>query len=298
MLEAKTNPSKTILAFHPSAMNDSRLLHAVQTAKTIAKGLDSELIATTVADTSDDAVGDFESRLGETIKTHVIVKNVSSPKKAAEAFIADLSSRSARAVVVITHLPKSPAGKLMHHFSRDLLSRSRVPILVVHAQARPLMKIGRILFATDFSPQDHDAFLLAVNWASELKAELVLANCLLTVLPLEIAREAGAASVVSDLDDERVEISMSAHQSAREWCDEAAAKGVRARFEHVPDCLSVSAGLLRAGEEMDADMIVVTRRSKPGLVAGLLGSTVQDLLAASMKPVLIFSPDTCTRTEV
>lgn len=283
---------KTLFTFHPSSMNDPQLYQALQTAKFFCSRVGSPLVATTVARSAHSDLGrQFEGRLGEVLETHVILNNAASPPTDVERLWSDPVYAVAKAVVIVTHLPKSPMAKIFGHFGRNLLQVAKIPILAIRADAAVLTSIKRVLFLTDLSDDERFLFRQAREWARELKAELIITKSLLGPWPFAVQSADGFAGVVSEVSQKTIDDAHVAEKTGTRWCAEAIAAGVSAQFELVTGQPNVALGSIEAARDLGADLIIVSRKHRTNfatqIVADAFGATIEDLLATSTLPILI-----------
>ena len=229
----------------------------------------------------------FEANTGEEIRTHFIVRDELANANAAADLVTDRYCESAEAIVVVTHLPKSAAAKLFQHFTANLLSVAKCPVVAVNANAPILTNIKKILFITDLASSEKEQFRRALGWAKRFDAELVIGNCLLS--PWELNQSALPRTVFDStmIDESMMKEAHEAHEKAGVLIEEARELGVRASFEHVSGHLSVSSGMLEAAKDLKADLIILSRNNKSRIVAALIGSTVLEMLAEAFAPVMV-----------
>jgi nucleotide-binding universal stress UspA family protein len=289
MTNPTLNSPPLVFTFRPSTVNNAELANPLKTAKMLATKLGSELVATSISgEGHPEWSKDFQDASGEDIWTHFITRDETSHANAAVDLVSDKSLKHAEAIVVVTHLPKSPVAKLIRHFMTNLLSVTKYPVIAISAKSPALTDIKKILFITDLSKNEKQQYRRALKWAKKLEAEIVIGNCLLSPWELDKALSPGGISVVTTIDDQMMKDAHEAHQTAKVWINEASDVGVRASFEHVTGHLSVSSGMLEAAENLGADLIVVSRKNKSQLVATTLGSTLMEILGSSSAPVLVF----------
>lgn len=141
---------------------------------------------------------------------------------------------------------------------------------------RETFQIGRILYATDFSPASTPAFEEAVGLARLAGASLVILHVLNPVLPFILDTEA-RSHVLST-------VRADAREALRKAVEAAKRRGVAAT------------GLLRVGEPRDeivhqaqrhrADLIIIGTHGRTGLKRALLGSVATGIVSGSPIPVL------------
>lgn len=288
MIQPLLNSSTLIFTFRPRAVNDNHLAPALQTAKMLATKLKSELVAASVGgEVRQEWSKDFLEDSGENVWTQFILRDETSNANAAADLVSSRSGKSAEAVIVVTHLPKSPVAKIFQHFTSNLLSVVKYPVIAINAKSPSLTDVRKSLFVTDLSKEEKVQFRRALRWAKKLDVELVIGNCLLS--PWELDRSVapiGISSVIT-IDDKMMKDSHEAHKIANVWINEARDVGVRASFEHVTGHLSVSTGMLEAAKDLGADFIIISRKNKSKIVATLLGSTLSEVLAGFSGPVMI-----------
>jgi universal stress protein A len=141
--------------------------------------------------------------------------------------------------------------------------------------------MGRILYATDFSPASRAAFAKATSLARTNKSELVIAHVLAPILPV-----VGDGAYVSP------EVYTSMEEASRKYGQKhlnalvtrARAAGVRARGVLLEG--PVHDRIVAAARKLRADMIVIGTHGRSGLARFVLGSVASRVVSHARCPVL------------
>jgi nucleotide-binding universal stress UspA family protein len=141
--------------------------------------------------------------------------------------------------------------------------------------------MGRILYATDFSPASRAAFAKAISLARTNKSELVIAHVLAPILPV-----VGDGAYVSP------EVYTSMEEASRKYGQKhlnalvtrARAAGVRARGVLLEG--PVHDRIVAAARKLRADMIVIGTHGRSGLARFVLGSVASRVVSHARCPVL------------
>jgi nucleotide-binding universal stress UspA family protein len=193
-------------------------------------------------------------------------------------------------IVMGTHGRRRFERWLLGSVTEAVVRRSTVPVLTVshldvdHALEEPKpIPVRKILCATDLSSGSVEAIVRSVEWSRELSAEMII----LHVVP-EVEWAYGAENVPLNLEVDQHALHEGALKRLRETIPESVQKDPRVRVE-VRDGVPYEV-ILGTADSEEADMIVLTTSSRPGLDRALLGSTAERVLRAAHVPVLSFPP--------
>lgn len=172
-------------------------------------------------------------------------------------------------------------------FSETLLFRAGLPTLIVGPTWKSRADLKHILFATDFSPPSHRAFLRVVEFAKMQGAALLLYH------KLERARPS-ALDVILDsyysfenyLMERRREVEL----DLTKWASEARKAGVPTGVLIEANVnVDVAEAIVKLSEKRKM-MIAIVAHS--GITAGAnLGSAARRIIRASERPVWVLSPE-------
>lgn len=206
-----------------------------------------------------------------------------APHLAEEAVLREASSRNADLVVVAWPPPADGEGAAPRPrgYPGRLVRASRVPVLVVPsfpADARRsvgVLPIRTVLVPSDFSSPSDAALRHAGELAAALGADVVV---------LLVVAEEDPASVLHP-EGEGADPAEHYLGALRER------SGRLVPSDLVPVAVRVARGdpaseILRAAEEVEADLIVMASHGVGGVRRQLLGSTADGVLAAADRPVL------------
>jgi nucleotide-binding universal stress UspA family protein len=134
--------------------------------------------------------------------------------------------------------------------------------------------VGAIVLGYDASPGARCALKTALALASQHGDQLVIAN---GVEP--------PGGVGDEWQQSKVALEEQARAQAQDALDEAAAAGVDATLELVPD--RPASALVRVADEHDARYIVLGTWGESPIRGAILGSTPHKLLHLSTRPVVV-----------
>ena len=148
----------------------------------------------------------------------------------------------------------------------------------------PSHRIERILCAVDFSPTSDRAAVYAVGLASTLGASVRFQHVweMPALYPLPEGALMFSADVIGAIEQEskkRMEACVGQHQSAGVAVDGRVVEGF------APE------QIVKAANELDADLVVIGTHGRRGLAHALLGSVAERVVRTSLVPVLTVPPD-------
>lgn len=198
-------------------------------------------------------------------------------------------SEDSELTVVLTHSKKKSGLAPFGSFAETIASHSEVPVLAVNAKAKPLTSIQRILFATDFSDENQEAFKQALLMAKKLKAKLVLFHQFFE--PVYAMAFAGAAFVptLPQLDAIFTQQELEIKSQSKRWLAMAKSAGVDSEFVMVAGAKEPATTLLEYLADKSKpkiDLVAICPRTNP-VAALILGSTARRLLSQAKQPILL-----------
>jgi universal stress protein A len=143
-----------------------------------------------------------------------------------------------------------------------------------------MKRLRRILHATDFSAASKRAFDMAVEFAKQNKAELLLVHVL-------VPHVAYSADTYAD-PEIYIELERSARRQAQSSIAALVAKLKRAKVKATAVLLKGTAHgqIVRAAKNRRADMIVIGTHGRTGISKLLMGSVAGRVIAEASCPVL------------
>lgn len=214
----------------------------------------------------------------------------------AEVLLDEARRLGADIIVVGTHA-RSEVGRVIHgSVAEAVLARSRVPVLMVHAEGTKghqpaAMTAGPIVVPLDGSPVAE----AALPWASQLASMLSMtAHLIRVVRPFlivpgdEIAGVDVTSTVVAEDEDERA-----AKEYLESMADPLRRQGIRTTTEVVVG--QPAFAIARVADEQQASTIVMATHGRSGLARTLLGSVAMRTLSHSHIPTLLVRPDEILR---
>lgn len=179
-------------------------------------------------------------------------------------------------------------------FPEILMAKSPIPVLVMGSQARPALKIRKILVPTEFTIEDHQIFMDAIEFAKALDAKLELFHGVYdeSKVNLDFSGPSTQKYILNgesvDFYAYRAALVKEKTDQAAEWVRKANFHGVDTSYEVtlVPD---TSMDILDDEvKKFDPDLIIMETRSS-AFKARFLGSVTKHLVRKADCPVLVYS---------
>lgn len=149
-----------------------------------------------------------------------------------------------------------------------------------------------VLVATDFTPASRPAFDHGLALAKDLGGRLLLVHAVrpLGAPGLEVTRPD-----TTKAENETAEPVPAVGLAGAEWADFAKAQGVEADVVVRP---GIAAVVIRdEADRVDAHTIVLGSQHKTPLAKAILGSTAEDVRAATTRPVVVIEEPTAAGTR-
>ena len=161
--------------------------------------------------------------------------------------------------------------------TEGLLRNLSIPVLTVCHASRPL-SIKRILFATDLSEYSKQGFDCAYDLARTTRSDLTVLH---VVDPTTLSY--GGAEMVQYVSQHHIE-------EARQRLGRFTAEGAPANVKVEPIVVEGDAAekVLRAADETEADLILITIHKKGFVERALLGTIAERVVREAKIPVLCF----------
>jgi nucleotide-binding universal stress UspA family protein len=193
-------------------------------------------------------------------------------------------------IVMGTHGRRRFERWLLGSVTEGVLRRASVPVLTVshldpeHTIREPMpIPLERILCATDLSAGSVEAVRRAADWGRELGAEVIV----LHVMP-PVQWAWGAEHVRLDFEVDTDAIRKGVARRFHEAILDAIRQDPRVRTE-IREGIPYEV-VLQVAEDEQADLIVLTTSSRPGIDRALLGSTAERVIRGARVPVLSYPP--------
>lgn len=218
----------------------------------------------------------------------VIAAPAHSRKEAALALLNFAEGCKADYIFMSTHSRKGLERFWLGSFTETVIALSKTTVVTRNPKLTQSEQVRRILFPTTLTEDSYEAFSRAVQLAKKLEASLTLYHRFSP--PIEPIRDAGivlsgGAWISVDqflIDDEKLRRAQS-----EEWQREARSQGVKCEVQFSTGGFNLAEGIVRAAEELEADMICVESRSGPGLV-GFFSSIPREIVRDATRPVMVF----------
>jgi len=192
-----------------------------------------------------------------------------------DEIVATIAEQQTDMMVIGTHGRGFFARLLIGSITEAMLRRVSIPVLTVCRTMRPLA-FRRILFATDLSDASKSRFPFVLEMAQRMDSEVILVHALDTVSVTYGGAE--MASYVSEYDTERAKAKLA------EFLAEATVRKIKVEsfvVEGVP-----AEAILKAANQNEADLVLITVAHKGIIERALLGTTAERVIREANVPVL------------
>lgn len=219
-----------------------------------------------------------------------LLTNPSFSLASAAAHLLEYAEKSGAGLMVVSsHGRRGWPRMVFGSFAELLLNAARMPILFLNHKPRPKgATLKKALWATDFSKASrfaYDCFLESCNGISN---EVVLFHDV--SLPMEVRTYFSAYDAgIPPMDEILKQQEFWARENMTGWSDEAKLKGFRSAPYIDIRHGKVSSGLLAAGEESQAGLVVMGSEAR-SFSALIMGSWARDVFLDSRFPVWIYGP--------
>lgn len=143
-----------------------------------------------------------------------------------------------------------------------------------------MSRIGKILFATDFSPHSRRALASAAELSGRMGVPLVIFNAVqLPVYPIPDGVVLRGPEVLTELVDR----SRQALEDERRLATELGAQDVETQWSEGPAAVEI----VRFAREQGIDLIVVGSHGRGVIARAILGSTADRVIRSAHCPVLV-----------
>jgi nucleotide-binding universal stress UspA family protein len=217
--------------------------------------------------------------------SRVLFQPYHSKKGSVQTILTEIDSSRPAAVAVFTHTAKTSRG-MPAGFVSSIIAKAGAPVFVVNAKAPPLKNLKTIVFATDFSNIDSQAFDDALDFAAKVGGQVIVVYVIPNLVNELMTSYAGIAGGWNGYANFLESQESEAHESGDKWVARAKSRGVTARYELLRNSSSIASGILKAAKKHSASLIVMTEKTGPW-EAVFIGSVTRDVLEKATSPVLV-----------
>ena len=151
---------------------------------------------------------------------------------------------------------------------------------MVISNASDFLRIGKILYPTDFSRHGHRSFRYAITFSKHFKAKMIILHAI-SLPPTVPADPTGGVALTNYFE----ELEEESKARLDEMLDQAENCGVEAETLLVDG--TPHKAVLQEAKRLDVDLIVVGTHGRTGVEHLLLGSTAKKIVRESRVPVLV-----------
>jgi nucleotide-binding universal stress UspA family protein len=226
-----------------------------------------------------EAVADRLARGGATVDT----KMLEGTEVVGE--LIDYANNVGTDMIVMTSHGRAGVRRLwLGSVADEMIRRSTLPLLVIHPDSRGTfsafgMSVRHILVPLDGSAMAESVLGPASELARATGARITLAHVL---APREFVGEAGAVAGAGYVDAGPAEAIGYLEETATSLREEGLTVGT-----YVTAGIAPALGLVRAIDELDADLVAIATRGYGNLKRSVLGSVADQLLRSASVPILV-----------
>jgi nucleotide-binding universal stress UspA family protein len=224
--------------------------------------------------------------LGPVEPIEIVARPVSTLRQGVSELLKLARARRADLIVVGTHARKGPRRWILGSFAETLADRSEIPLLVLNPEWNRRTDFGRFVFATDFSPESHEAFREVTRMARLRGAKITLFH----KVSYDLGVGFNPAFVTAPYYQEVFENQLSeAKALADQWVKEASSQGVEAdSYVDFKSAYGAGEAILNYARKKGC---VIALASHSGAVErAVFGSTTRKVLRDAKDPVWIVHP--------
>jgi nucleotide-binding universal stress UspA family protein len=229
----------------------------------------------------DNLASIVEELAKSNLRVHTIVRPGAAP---AEVIGRAVVTEHADLIVMATHGRAGLQRTVLGSVAQEVLTKSRVPVVVVRPGGHRVTHITTLLVPVDGSPGGALALGLAVPLARTTGARIVLLQVVVP-LPADIKAQASlVAPIGEDLPwDEELLASAQQYVSQRTTRLQQAGLAVegRATLGHI------SQTIVGTANDVGADLIVMSTHALRGPARAILGSVTDEVVRIAQRPVLL-----------
>lgn len=283
--EAKLKPNRRSLTALKAWLNHMNASIDIVYVLSNAIGQKNLFDVSTIADHQLKQYAD-SLKLGARARSHLIIENSSSRKKAVRALIAYAKKQSAD-FIVLTSYGKEPIGRLvLGGFANILLAESPLPLLFLGSKKTSTFWSNRILFPTDFSPGSRLAFRKCLEQFKSLRPEITIFH-VNTSSFLGYIGSSYSAYLPENYWQTRAANAM---REGSLWVAEAKRTGYKARCIIDETSTSITKAIEREAKKQKAGLIALSSVSNRVRLR-VFGSTAAQLFQLRNLPVWICGPE-------
>ena len=249
------------------------LMHVVESPSALAQLFQSENAEVKIAP-SDQALLMLSSLVAAEDQDDLDLRTVLKSGNIKDEIIATITEQQADVVVMGTHGRAFFGRLVIGSVTEAILRKVSIPVLTVSRATRPLA-FKRILFATDLSETSKQGFGHILEMARMMGSDFVLIHALDNT-SLTYSGE-GMAGYVSPRSMNEADTKLA------ELAAEANARKIKAHTIIVEG--NAAEEIVKAAEENDADVILITVARKGFLERALLGTTAERVIREAQVPV-------------
>ena len=234
-------------------------------------------------DQADEISTQLEDLIPENTRKALRYRIIVKGGIAEDELFAEMRNEPADLVVMGTHGRRAFGRWLLGSVTEHMLRKIPTPLITVSQletdQSAPSLSGGRILYATDLSPESKEGINFAYDLAKRFDAELFVLHVM-----LPIRWEYGSTYIPLDIAKDHDQL----HQDLAKELELAVPAGARSdpsvRWEvgeGVPHEV-----ILDFAEAKDANLIVINLHGKSWIERALLGSTAERVVRGAHRPVL------------
>jgi nucleotide-binding universal stress UspA family protein len=219
----------------------------------------------------------------------VLVHAHASTRGAVRALMQFAENERYDCIVVASHGRRGLGRSLLGSFAESLIVHSKIPVLVVGADAvpSPREKFREVLFATDLSTESRRALHELLPFLRLTGAKLRLFHAI--VRPLEPVVQSGlllaSGAWVGIPEFLKIEQDRK-RDELRQWMEEYQAQGIPCTFDIEESLKTLPERIIEVAREHQAGMIALAGKSG-GFSAALLGSIARDIVRGAHCPVWV-----------
>ena len=270
---------------------------ALAPAHTLAKATGASITLLTVIDTAASeadhtrATAHLERVAAELSTDGVHVNTVVHRGEPAAEIVAATIEGHAELVVMATHGRSGLARALLGSVSQRVLATSPGLLLLVRPGGHTMTKLEVVLVPVDGSPGGALALASAVPLAKAVNARVVLLDVTVPFAAYLSLAASGSGMIYFDPDWDQEAVD-GAKRYVSGMADRLRQAGVRAEGIDTTGSVltpstSVAEAIMRAAEDVGADLIVMSTHALTGPARTLLGSVADEVVRNSHRPVLL-----------
>lgn len=217
----------------------------------------------------------------------VIAAPAHSRKEAALALINFAYGCDAQMIFMSTHSRKGLERFWLGSFTESVIALTKTTVVTRNPKLSQSEQVRRILFPTSLADASFGSFESALQLAKNMEASLVLYHRFSP--PVEPIRDAGIAlsgGAWISVDQFLIEDEKLRRAQGDKWLQMARAQGVKGELQFTSGTSPLPDAIIKAAEDLGADMICIESRSGPGLT-GFFSSIPRHVVRDATRPVMV-----------